>query len=253
MQSGFCTASLLAQEQSFDCWTSYVLVCTLLDFLLFYKSVVFISISLWKHGSLNIQHTWSFCRRWTVSMVGRKRWPSAAGGLGLLKKLIIRLLHCCSRVMQVWLIAMVTKKLIFHCSIHLKQSCRLHWFCCSGDTDGDGGDDGWTIDWAYALLDLLRYPTLPALSGSQSRASLPGACFATTGVCPPSHPATVQSANSKNGGEQPCEADEGGGCSTFTAINLQDPSRTFIISADLRPLFWICIDNCNTLLPFAVR
>ncbi len=26
-------------------------------------------------------------------MVGRKRWPSAAGGLGLLKKLIIRLLH----------------------------------------------------------------------------------------------------------------------------------------------------------------
>jgi hypothetical protein len=33
--------------------------------------------------------------------------------------------------------------------------------------------------------------------------------------------------NSKNGGEQPCEADEGGGCSTFTAINLQDPSRTY--------------------------
>jgi hypothetical protein len=28
-----------------------------------------------------------------VSMVGRKRWPSAAGGLGLLKKLIIRLLQ----------------------------------------------------------------------------------------------------------------------------------------------------------------
>ncbi len=32
--------------------------------------------------------------------------------------------------------------------------------------------------------------------------------------------------NSKNGGEQPCEADADGGCSTFTTINLQDPSRT---------------------------
>lgn len=119
------------------------------------------------------------------------------------------------------------KKLILHCSIHLKQSCRLEWFCCRGDTDGDGGgDDGWTIDWAYVLLDLFRYPTVPALSGSQSRASLPGACFARTRVCPRSHPATVQSVNSKNGGEQPCETDADGGCSTFTAINLQDPSRT---------------------------
>ncbi len=40
------------------------------------------------------------------------------------------------------------------------------------------------------------------------------------------HHSLVQSANSKNGGEQSCEADGGGGCSTFTAINMQDPSRT---------------------------